>query len=640
MPHLVVAWYPTFALMHATVEQYRVGGAALNATPLDWAGNLANIRAAIHEAKKLGITLLCLPELSITGYGCEDLFLHKWVYDEAWARLLTLLPDTKGITVAVGLPYWHLEGRYNGVATLEDGSLQGIRLKHHLPNDGVHYEPRWFMPWPVGEVCSVERDGHLFWIGDVSPEIKLGTEIQPIAFEICEDAWRQDRPANTIAREGITTVLNPSASHFAFGKWQARWQVVAEGSRLINGLYIYVNQLGNEAGRIIYDGDVIIAYQGSVVCSQPRLQLGNVKLAWVELEAGKVVGMSHPADERKEPTKEQEFALAASLGLYDYLRKSRAKCYVLSLSGGADSSTCAVLVAEMVKRGLAELGEATFLSSLGYDPSSNPSGSSLMSKLLITAYQSTQNSGDATFSAAKTLADSIGATFHHWQVQETVSQITETISDALGRPLTWQQDDIALQNVQARARSPYIWMLTNASGGLLLTTSNRSEGDVGYATMDGDTSGSLAPIAGVDKDFVRNWLRWAEAELGYKGLHEVNNLEPTAELRPAERAQTDEKDLMPYPLLAEIERLAIKERRAPEDVYNNILTRNTWPEDVLKTSIVRFYRLWSINQWKRERIAPSFHLDDFNIDPRSWCRFPILSGSFRHELEELQASWA
>jgi len=176
-------------------------------------------------------------------------------------------------------------------------------------------------------------------------------------------------------------------------------------------------------------------------------------------------------------------------------------------------------------------------------------------------------------------------------------------------------------------------MLANVKQCLLLTTSNRSEGDVGYATMDGDTSGSISPIAGVNKTFILEWLRYAEHQLGYDGLKMVNQMTPTAELRPLDQVQSDEKDLMPYSVLAEIEREAIFHRKSPVQVFEAMKSKH---EPVkLKFWITRFFKLWSINQWKRERIAPAFHLDDFNVDPRSWCRFPILSGGFERELGEL-----
>lgn len=173
---------------------------------------------------------------------------------------------------------------------------------------------------------------------------------------------------------------------------------------------------------------------------------------------------------------------------------------------------------------------------------------------------------------------------------------------------------------------------------MLLTTSNRSEGSVGYSTMDGDTSGSIAPIAAIDKPFIIQWLKWAEEKLGYGSLSYVNSLQPTAELRPENQAQSDETDLMPYPLLQKIEELAIRERFSPVDIYYEL--KNSWEGNkiILKPSIEKFFKLWSRNQWKRERIAVSFHLDDYNVDPKTWCRFPILSSSFKEELEELEKS--
>ena len=138
------------------------------------------------------------------------------------------------------------------------------------------------------------------------------------------------------------------------------------------------------------------------------------------------------------------------------------------------------------------------------------------------------------------LASAIGATFHHWNIDQEVNSFCNKIEQALARPLSWDQDDTALQNIQARTRSPAIWMLTNIKNALLISTSNRSEGDVGYATMDGDTSGGIAPIAAVDKKFILEWLSWAERSLGYDALSEVNKLQPTAELRPLESKQTDE----------------------------------------------------------------------------------------------------
>jgi NAD+ synthase (glutamine-hydrolysing) len=295
----------------------------------------------------------------------------------------------------------------------------------------------------------------------------------------------------------------------------------------------------------------------------------------------------------------------------------------------------------MVKRGVKNLGWEHFLNKSGRGEllgkvSESEGWKGLMPFFLTLAYQATENSGETTLNAARALAMELNAHFHSWSVQEELESMTAKIAAAQGRKPSWEKDDIALQNIQARLRSPMIWMLANLEGKLLLTTSNRSEGDVGYTTMDGDSSGSLAPIAGVDKPFIRRTLQWAEKELDYPSLRWINEQAPTAELRPPGHSQSDETDLMPYDLLLAIERKAIPERKSPKQVFEEISSE--WPlsKADLKKYLIRFYRLWSRNQWKRERTAPSFHLDDFNIDPKTWYRFPILSAGFEEELRELE----
>ena len=153
--------------------------------------------------------------------------------------------------------------------------------------------------------------------------------------------------------------------------------------------------------------------------------------------------------------------------------------------------------------------------------------------------------------------------------------------------------------------------------------------------MDGDTSGSLAPIAGVDKPFILEWLQYAQNDLGHDALSYVNNLTPSAELRPSEMTQSDEDDLMPYSLMKKIEYLSIFQRKSPIETFEILKREENINKESLKEYLQKFFKLWSANQWKRERIAPSFHIDEFNVDPKTWCRFPILSGSFKAELEEL-----
>ncbi|MEB2776231.1 NAD(+) synthase [Algoriphagus sp. D3-2-R+10] len=609
------------------MSSIKIAGATVNQTPLDWSGNLNRIILAIEEAKKQDVEILCLPELAITGYGSEDLFLSYWYPKKALAQLAILLPHCYGITVAVGLPVRIQDKVYNTVAVIENAEVKGFVAKQFMAIDGVHYEFRWFTPWKTNEVVEIEFQDQMIPFGDLTFNYK---EIH-YGFEICEDAWRGKlRPGYGLCDRKVDLIFNPSASHFAMGKTQLRKELVEESSAIFDCYYCYANLLGNEAGRMIFDGEIMLAKSGELLSRNRLLSFEDfqVNSFYLEPKAQAIAPIN---------SKNEEFVQASALALFDYMRKSRSTGFVLSLSGGADSSSIAILVAEMVKRGIIELGLEKFCQKAGISSTSKSDDpeKELMKQILTTAYQGTKNSSEATFSSAESLAESIGATFYHWEIDEEVKSYTTKIEKAIGRKLTWEQDDITLQNIQARTRSPIIWMLANINNALLLSTSNRSEGDVGYATMDGDTSGSISPIAAVDKFFILNWLSWAEKNLDRPGLAKVNSLQPTAELRPLERTQTDEKDLMPYAVIVEIEKLAIRDRRSPMDIYHILSEELELEPATLKGYIKKFFQLWSRNQWKRERLAPSFHLDEFNVDPKTWYRFPILSGGFTEELAQL-----
>jgi NAD+ synthase (glutamine-hydrolysing) len=349
----------------------------------------------------------------------------------------------------------------------------------------------------------------------------------------------------------------------------------------------------------------------------------------------------HPEWETGSHQKEEEFARAVPLALFDYLRKSHARGLVVSLSGGADSSAVAVMAYLVAEFGGRELGFARLAEKL---PSITPFDDcrSLVRRMLTCVYQSTRNSGPTTRNAAETVAETVGAEFLTWNVDAMVDDYVTTVSQAVGRELTWARDDVALQNIQARARGPGAWLLANLRGALLLTTSNRSEAAVGYATMDGDTAGGLAPIAGIDKAYLLDWLRWMETtgpeRIGpLPAVAVVNNQRPTAELRPPSAEQTDEGDLMPYRVLDAIERAAIRDKLMPIEVWETVGPQfPQYDAQQMAAWVERFFILWCRNQWKRERYAPSFHLDDENLDPKTWCRFPILNSGFERELKALR----
>lgn len=652
----------------------KVAAATLNQTPLAWDANLANAIGAMDEARARGVGILCLPELCLTGYGCEDAFLAPWVHERALGLLDDARAAARGLVVSVGLPVLHAGAVFNASALLVDGQIAGLVCKHALAGDGVHYEPRWFKPWPRGAVARFRLpDGSDVAIGDLVFDlggVRLG-------FEICEDAWIAERPGASLARRGADVILNPSASHFAFGKHEIRRRLALEGSRAFGVAYVYANLLGNEAGRIVYDGDALIASAGEIVAEAPRFSFADRQLIEavvdLDLQRARRAGLwsyqpSVTRDEGIVPVafrpataslqkgtrtvasfeatahvKEEEFARAIALGLFDYLRKSRMNGFVVSLSGGADSAAVACLVALAVALSCRELGREAVVARLRLEGAVPANDRALVHALLTTAYQATRNSGDVTRAAARAVAEGIGSRHLELDVDGIVQAYTALVAGGEGRALDWQGDDLALQNIQARARAPGVWLIANLRGALLLATSNRSEAAVGYATMDGDTAGGLSPIAGIDKAFLRRWLVWLQS-VGPTGLAPIPALAavtvqaPTAELRPPSAHQTDEDDLMPYDVLDLIERLTIRDRRGPAEVWRVLAAERP---DVLAATrlqwLERFFRAWSRNQWKRERYAPSFHVDDESLDPKTWCRFPILSGGFERELSALRA---
>ena len=653
----------------------RVAAATLNQTPLDWDGNRAHIISALEDARAEGVSILCLPELCITGYGCEDAFLSPGTQAMALSLLEEILPFARGLVVSVGLPLFHNKALYNTCALLVDGKLAGFVAKRALSGDGIHYEPRWFKPWPAGARTLISLFGQNVPLGDIFFDCS-GVRI---GFEICEDAWVAQRRGAELALTGVDLILNPSASHFAFGKQEVRRRLVLEGSRAFGVSYVYANLLGNEAGRAIYDGDALIATAGKVIAQAQRFSFADhalisavidIDLTRVQHAAlsssqprvtsapGECVVLDFPFPaiapglitpdvaewERSPALKEEEFARAIALGLFDYCRKSHSRGFVVSLSGGADSAAVACLVGLMVRFAVRELGLDGFAEKFAHIEglSRLVTERELVSALLTTAYQATKNSSQVTREAASRVAHALGATHHELEVDALVAGYVSAIQNALGRELDWQRDDLALQNIQARVRAPSVWLLANLNSALLLSTSNRSEAAVGYATMDGDTAGGLSPIAGIDKAFLRRFLVWLEKsgphDAGpFPELAAVNVQAPTAELRPPSATQTDEADLMPYEVLDAIERAAIRDKRTPREVLMLICVQFTqFSKHELWLWLDRFFRLWSRNQWKRERYAPSFHVDDESLDPKTWCRFPILSGGFSRELRELR----
>lgn len=668
-----------------------VAAASLNQTVGDWAGNSRRIAAVIHAARERGARLVVLPELCISGYSLGDRLFMRGTLERSWRCLEELAPCTLGIVALIGLPVRHRDVLYNAVAVVADGEVRALVPKENLATGDVQYENRWFCGWPRGQVESFLAPS-----GEEIPFGSLFFEAEGLGrfgVEICEDGWKGNRPGSGAALAGALIIANPSASWFTLGKHRVRRDMVAQISREDHVAYLYTSLLGCDATRLVFDGSVFIAADGEILdegrrfvfdaewelvdrvldlatLERTRMEEGSWRQQVESAQRGEFGGepqlvvlpgryptrvpaaagetwwtvgtrpsvdpdpsLRHLVDRHLIPPYQAsdlphlELELALCMGLREYRKKAGAPGFTLALSGGRDSAMCALLIQRQYRYDRPDLDSAGLAEHVR--------------ERFTTAYLGTSNSGDVTRDAARSVAEALGARHLEVGIQAAVDTHHALCEQLTGTRLSWDEPahDIAMQNVQARLRGSLIWMVANLSGSLLVATSNLSEAAVGYTTMDGDTSGGLSPIADVPKSLVSLWLAWAARYHGLEALQAVAGLAPTAELRPPDRTQTDEADLMPYDILDRLVFQFVQRGQDPVQMF-----RTLWPElapryggraAAFAADVHKFVRLFCRAQWKRERFAISFRVVAFDLDPKSGFRFPAVQAPFTEELAEL-----
>jgi len=634
-----------------------------------------------------------LPEMCIPGYSLGDRLMMRGTLERSWEVLVEIVAATRGLVALVGLPVRHRDVLYNAVAVCADGQLVGIVPKENLATGDVQYENRWFSGWVRGRV-----EPHRTPSGQVVPFGSLLFDADGLGrfgVEVCEDGWKGIRPGSVYALAGAHIVANPSASWFVLGKHRTRRAMVEQISREDHVVYLYTSLLGCDATRLVFDGSVFVAQDGRILEEGDRFVfademvfvervvdlagLQRVRLeegSWrqqveglqrgdhgtapqvVTIEGGFTTERPAPPEPRywagaptvpsvdpsldwlardglipRSPTPADlphlELELALAMALSQYRSKCGIPGFALALSGGRDSAMCAVLIARAFRYEAPECAAEVVRDQL--------------SDKLVTAYMATDNSGSATRDAARSLAEELGATYFEAGIQDAVETHVRLCRDLTGTELSWSEPshDIPLQNVQARLRGSLIWMIANLRRLLLVSTSNKSEAAVGYATMDGDTSGGISPIADVPKSLVTLWLRWAADFHGIRALEQVVGIPATAELRPPDQGQTDEDDLMPFDVLDRLMYQFVQLGQEPLEMF-----RTLWPELAprygddprgLAAHIDKFVRMLCRAQWKRERFAISFRVTAFDLDPKTGFRFPPVQAPFTEELAALHA---
>ena len=544
-------------------DRFRLTLAQSNPTVGDIAGNAALASRVWQQGRDAGADMVALPEMFITGYNAQDLVVKPAFHHAAMAAVTQLAADcADGPALGIGGP-WAEDGKlYNAYFILRGGEITSRVLKNHLPNETVFDEVRIFDAGPLGGPYSV---------GDT----RIGSPI-------CEDAWYED-VSETLSETGAEFLLIPNGSPYDREKLLVRQNIMV--ARVIEtGLpLIYLNMVGGQDDQV-FDGGSFALNPGGALAVQ--LPLFEDTVAHVDLHRGSEGWRVEDGPKAKTPDLLEQDYHAMVLGLRDYLRKSGFSKVLLGLSGGIDSAIVATIAADAIG---AENVRCVML------PSDYTSESSLLD--------------------AKDVAENLGCAYDFVPITEGQAAITGTLAPLFAGV----QPDLTEENIQSRLRGLLLMALSNKFGEMLLTTGNKSEVAVGYATIYGDMAGGYNPIKDLYKTRVFEICRWRNNQhrgwmMGAAGAvipERVITKAPSAELRPD---QKDSDSLPDYPVLDGIlEMLVDKDASVSECVAAGFA----------EADVKQVQHLLYLSEYKRFQSAPGTRLSKkaFWLDRR----YPIVN---------------
>ncbi|MDH4984478.1 NAD+ synthase [Aminobacter anthyllidis] len=542
----------------------RIAVAQLNPTVGDIAGNLAKAREARADAARQGADLVLFTELFLAGYPPEDLVLKPAFLAACERAADDFAKDTSdnGPGVIIGVPLKRKSGVHNAIIIADGGKIIGERFKVDLPNYGEFDEKRVFQPGP-------DMPGPVNFRG-----VRIG-------IPICEDIWGELGVCETLAESGAEILLVPNGSPYYRAKMDVRHQVAIK-QVIESGLpLLYANQLGGQ-DELVFDGasfainaDHSLAFQMSQfeeTVAMTMWRRGDEGWACVEGPMSKI------------PEREEADYRACLLGLRDYVNKNGFKNVVLGLSGGIDSAICAALAVDA-------LGEER-----------------LRAIMMPYRYTSSDSLKDA-----EDCARALGCRYDIVPIHEPV----DGFSHALTQLFEGTKEGITEENLQSRARGTILMAVSNKFGSMVVTTGNKSEMSVGYATLYGDMNGGFNPIKDLYKMQVYALSRWRNTHvppgaLGPSGEVIPKNIidkAPSAELRPN---QTDQDSLPPYPVLDDILECLVENEMGVDDIVARGHDRDT---------VHRIEHLLYIAEYKRRQAAPGVKITKKNFGRDR--RYPI-----------------
>jgi len=558
----------------------------MNSVVGDLDGNRTAILDRLADARAMGADLVLFPELIVTGYPPEDLLLRPGFVRAAEASVRQIARETHGLVALVGVPIFDRD-LYNACAVLADGDLVAVYRKHFLPNYGVFDEERYFAP---GDELVLLRHG----------DVLIGPTI-------CEDVWQPGPPATDLALAGAELVTNISASPFHVGKDREREEMLVTRARDNASFLAFCNAVGAQ-DELVFDGhSVVLDDEGRVLARAPGFEeallvvdvdptdvisrrLTDARRRALARERGGVPDVpivplpeARPTPDGRpprpllvEPQAElEQMRRALELGLRDYVEKNGFREVVVGVSGGIDSALTAAL-------GVEALGtERVHCVSM-------PS----------------QYTSDATRRDARRLAEQLGTSF----LELGIDPVVERLEAVLAEPFGELERDETEENLQARVRGVLLMALSNKFGWLVVTTGNKSELSVGYATLYGDMAGGFALLKDVYKTDVFRLAEHLNARAGRQLIPQtIIDRAPSAELRAE---QLDEDSLPAYPKLDVVLKAYVEDDRSREELLSDGFER-----DVVERAIGLIDRA----EYKRRQAPPGIkiHPKAFGRDRRT-----------------------
>ncbi|MEY4951743.1 MAG: hypothetical protein RL299_167 [Pseudomonadota bacterium] len=550
------------------VDTLSITLAQLNQSVGDIPGNAKAMLAARERAKAAGADLVVFPEMQLVGYPAEDLVLKPAFVARAAGELEAMAKVTAdgGPAMLVGSIFVQDGALHNGIALLDGGKIAAIRMKHELPNYGTFDEVRLFQPGPLPE--------------------PIGFKGVLIGLPICEDVWHPD-VCRHLADFGAELLICINGSPYEIDKDTLRIEGVARRRAADTGLPLaYLNRVGGQ-DELVFDGaSFVVNGDGSVPVQMADWEEQEVTTRWIRTDKGWICEPGEVASLAAHP---EDIYCAMVLALRDYVDRNRFPGVVLGLSGGIDSAICAAIAAD----------------ALGPDR--------VWSVMLPSRFTS-----QLSLDLATECANMIGCRYDTIPINPAVMAFDEMLAGSFAD----KEYDITEENVQSRIRGVTLMALSNKFGPMLLTTGNKSEMSVGYATIYGDMAGGYNPLKDAYKMTVFAISEWRNQHKPKIGLgpdgpvmpQAIITRPPSAELRPD---QKDEDSLPPYPVLDKILLGLVEHEKSVDQLVSEGLDRDT---------VVRIERLLYVAEYKRRQAPPGVKLGTRNFGRDR--RYPI-TNAFR-----------